>query len=58
MKNTYQQHIIKLQGKEFITFKGLLAITHDQGLQSISTEMILKKLRVFLEDSLYSTLSK
>ena len=26
MNNPYQKHIIKLQGKEFITFKGLLAI--------------------------------
>ena len=25
MNNPYQKHIIKLQGKEFITFKGLLA---------------------------------
>ena len=40
MNNPYQKHIIKLQGKEFITFKGLLAIAHDQGLQSIVTEMI------------------
>lgn len=40
MKNPYQQYIIKLQGQEFITFKGLLAIAHDEGLQSIATEMI------------------
>jgi hypothetical protein len=41
MDNKYNKYIIKLQGQEFITFKGLLAMAHDQGLESITTEMIM-----------------
>ena len=36
----YAEYIINLQGKDFITFKGLLAMAHDQGLRGIETEMI------------------
>ena len=32
--------IVRLQGKEFILYAGLLALSHKHGLQSIETEMI------------------
>jgi len=32
--------IVRLQGKEFILYAGLLALAHKHGLQSIETEMI------------------
>jgi len=35
-----QEYMINLQGKDFITHKGLLAIAHDKGLTSIETELI------------------
>lgn len=36
----YTEYIINLQGKDFITFKGLLAMAHDQGLKGIETELV------------------
>ena len=36
----YAEYIINLQGKDFITFKGLLAMAHDQGLKGIETDII------------------
>jgi len=35
-----QEYMIKLQGKDFITHRGLLAIAHEKGLHSIETELI------------------
>lgn len=34
------EHIIKLQGKEFITHAGLLDIAHENGLVGIETELL------------------
>ena len=35
-----KEHIINLQGKEFILFAGLLEIAHEQGLSEVSTEIV------------------
>lgn len=35
-----KENIINLKGKDFITFKGLLELAHEQGLSNISTELI------------------
>lgn len=35
-----KEFIVKLQGKEFVTYEGLLDVAHQQGLQSIETEII------------------
>ena len=37
-----RQHggVIKLQGKEFVTFSGLLAVAHSNGLTSITPLML------------------
>jgi hypothetical protein len=32
--------IVRLQGKEFILYAGLLALAHKHGLKSIDTEMV------------------
>ena len=32
--------IINLKGKEFVTYKGLLWVAHQHGLQSIKTELV------------------
>ena len=32
--------IIKLQGRKYVTFKGLLWIAHQHGLESIDTDMV------------------
>lgn len=34
------KHIIKLQGKEFVTYEGLLNEAHSQGLKSVRTRLI------------------
>lgn len=36
----YQKYVKELQGKQFITHAGLLAIAHDTGLMSIKTEIV------------------
>lgn len=35
-----KEYMIQLQGKDFITHRGLLAIAHEKGLHSIETELI------------------
>jgi hypothetical protein len=35
-----RRHVVKLQGKDFITYDGLLDMAHQMGLVSIKTEMI------------------
>lgn len=35
-----RKYIVSLQGKEFITFPGLVSLAHDKGLQSIKSEMV------------------
>ena len=40
MKDKFKQYIIVLKGNDYITYKGLLAIAHDEGLKSINTELI------------------
>ena len=35
-----KEHIINLQGKEYITFAGLLDVAHKIGLESIKTELV------------------
>jgi len=39
-KTDLSQYIVNVQGKDFITFPGLLAEAHAQGLQSIQTELV------------------
>jgi len=39
MKEQYKKYVVSLKGKEFITFAGLLAIAHDNGLMKIETSM-------------------
>ena len=40
MDEKYEDFKINLQGTDFITFKGLLVIAHDSGLNSIHTEIV------------------
>ena len=40
MDEKYEDFKINLQGTDFITFKGLLAMAHDSGLESIHTEIV------------------
>lgn len=35
-----KRHIIKLQGREFVTYEGLLDAAHKQGLQAIRTQLV------------------
>ncbi len=35
-----KRHIIKLQGREFVTYEGLLDAAHKQGLQEIRTQLV------------------
>jgi hypothetical protein len=42
------KHIIKLQGKEFVTHKGLVWLAHQRGLKSVHTEMIHADFEKFL----------
>lgn len=35
-----KRHIIKLQGREFVTYEGLLDAAHRQGLQEIRTQLV------------------
>ena len=37
-------YIVNVQGKDFITFPGLLAIAHDKGLTSINTDFVNESL--------------
>lgn len=39
-KTDLDKYIVNVQGKDFITFPGLLAEAHAQGLQSIQTELV------------------
>ena len=38
--NINEKFIINLQGKNFITYEGLLDLAHKKGLQSINVELI------------------
>ena len=38
--NVASKHIVKLQGKDFITYDGLLDMAHQMGLVSIKTELV------------------
>ena len=35
-----KRFIINLQGKDFVTFEGLLNLAHEQGLESVTTEVM------------------
>lgn len=35
-----QQHVIDLQGKQYVTYNGLLDYAHQKGLQSLQTELV------------------
>jgi len=53
-----KEYMIKLQGKDFITHRGLLAIAHDKGLHSIETELITEptaEIIVFKATAIMST---
>lgn len=39
-KTNLSKYIVSVQGKDFITFPGLLAEAHAQGLTSINTELV------------------
>jgi hypothetical protein len=39
-KTNLEKYIVNVQGKDFITFPGLLAEAHAQGLTSITTELV------------------
>lgn len=40
MANVNERFIIKLQGKEFVTYEGLLSMAHDNGLLGIEVEIL------------------
>lgn len=40
MANIEEKFIVNLQGKQFITYEGLLDLAHQKGLTAISTELI------------------
>jgi hypothetical protein len=42
-----KRHVVKLQGKDFITYDGLLDMAHQMGLVSIETELIDKDPYIF-----------
>ena len=42
----HEGHIISLQGKPFVTFKGLLWLAHKEGIESISTHPLVDLNRV------------
>ena len=45
--NVDKKHIVQLQGKDFITYDGLLDMAHQMGLVSIETELIDKDPYIF-----------
>ena len=52
MSNNYKAilkqegHIISLQGKPFVTFKGLLWLAHKEGIEEVATEALVDLNRV------------
>ena len=42
-----KRHVVKLQGKDFITYDGLLDMAHQMGLISIKTELVGKDPYIF-----------
>ena len=45
--NVDKKHVVQLQGKDFITYDGLLDMAHQMGLLSIETELVDKDPYIF-----------
>ena len=47
MVDVNKKHVVQLQGKDFITYDGLLDMAHQMGILSIETELINKDPYIF-----------